>query len=55
MVNGLLLQLSNQLNFVGSTYREAKEAKINYINMHSLSNLEPAVKVKQLMWVLNSK
>ncbi|XP_061193586.1 iron-sulfur clusters transporter ABCB7, mitochondrial-like [Saccostrea echinata] len=44
MVNGLLIQLSTQLNFVGSTYRELSESNIDMKEMFKLMKMETSIK-----------
>lgn len=48
MVNGLLIQLSTQLNFVGSTYRELSESHIDMKEMFKLMKMETSIQVQVL-------
>lgn len=46
MVNGLLFQLSIPLSFLGSVYREVRQAVLDMSAMFRLINLEPAIQSK---------
>ncbi|XP_045470714.1 iron-sulfur clusters transporter ABCB7, mitochondrial [Harmonia axyridis] len=48
MVNGLLFQLSIPLGFLGSVYREVRQALIDMQTMFTLMAKDPAIKSKEL-------
>jgi len=45
MVNGLLFQLSIPLGFLGSVYREVRQALLDMKTMFTLMNVETAIQV----------
>lgn len=48
MVNGLLFQLSVPLGFLGSVYREVRQAFIDMQTMFTLMTMDTAVKVMKI-------
>lgn len=48
MVNGLLFQLSIPLGFLGSVYREVRQALIDMQTMFTLMTMDTAIKVNHL-------
>lgn len=55
LVNGLLFQLSIPLNFLGSVYREVRQALIDMHTMFNLMSLESNIKVGKLWLCMGSK
>lgn len=52
MINGLLFQLSVPLGFLGSVYREVRQALIDMQTMFTLMTREPKIKVEYILAVI---
>lgn len=48
MVNGLLIQLTVPLNFLGSTYRDLNQGFVDMDNMFALMEIQPKIKVSRV-------
>ena len=48
MVNGLLFQLSVPLNFLGSVYRDIRQALVDMQNMFDVLSVKSAIQVNSL-------
>lgn len=54
LVNGLLFQLAIPLGFVGSTYREVRQALIDMTAMFQISDTPPKVR-SNIFWCVEEK
>ena len=55
MVNGLLFQLSVPLNFLGSVYRDIRQALVDMQNMFDVLSVKSAIQVNSLRLVCRLK
>lgn len=51
MINGLLFQLSVPLGFLGSVYREVRQALIDMQTMFTLMTRDPIIKVHLIFFI----
>lgn len=52
MVNGLLFQLSVPLGFLGSVYREVRQALIDMQTMFTLMSMDTKIKVGMIYLII---